>query len=139
MIVTVFRTRLRPGLGDEYRALVRRMIELAASMPGFVSHKDFTADDGERVTIVEFAHEEGQRTWQTNPEHRVAQKLARDKYYTEYHIQVCTLDRESKFKAAEKGRSAAGLTAAARRAIYPVTKAASAPPTGIEYGKVHRA
>jgi hypothetical protein len=28
-----------------------------------------------------------------------AQKLARTKYYTEYHVQVCTLDRESKFKA----------------------------------------
>jgi heme-degrading monooxygenase HmoA len=107
MIVTVFRSRLRPGVGDEYRAMVRRMVELAETMPGYISHKDFTAEDGERVTIVEFANAEGQRAWQTNPEHRTAQKLARDKYYTEYHIQVCTLDRESKFKAAE--------TAAARQ------------------------
>ena len=44
----------------------------------------------------------GQRAWQTNPEHRAAQKLAREKYYTEYHIQVCTLDRESKFKLPEQ-------------------------------------
>jgi hypothetical protein len=28
--------------------------------------------------------------------------LAREKYYTEYHIQVCTLDRESKFKLSEQ-------------------------------------
>ena len=41
------------------------------------------------------------RAWRTNPEHRAAQKLAQEKYYTEYSIQVCTLDRESKFKAAE--------------------------------------
>jgi heme-degrading monooxygenase HmoA len=108
MIVTVFRSRLRPGVGDEYRAMVRRMIELAETMPGYISHKDFTADDGERVTIVEFAHEEGQRTWQTNPEHRAAQKSARDRYYTEYHIQVCTLDRESKFKAAETAEARQG-------------------------------
>jgi len=106
MIITVFRTRLKPGLGDEYRALVRRMIELAETMPGFISHKDFTADDGERVTIVEFEHEEGMRVWRTNPEHQAAQKLARDKYYTEYHIQVCTLDRESKFKVQEGVASA---------------------------------
>jgi heme-degrading monooxygenase HmoA len=39
------------------------------------------------------------RAWRTNPEHLAAQKLARTKYYTEYHVQVCTLDRESKFKA----------------------------------------
>jgi len=107
MIVTVFRSRLKPGVGDEYRVLVRRMIELAATMPGYISHKDFTADDGERVTIVEFEHDEGQRAWRTNPEHLVAQKLARQKYYTEYHIQVCTLDRESKFKAQEAAQPAA--------------------------------
>ena len=101
MIVTVFRSRLRPGLRDEYVALANRMRELAKTMPGYVSHKDFFSDDGERVAIVEFANEAGQRAWQTNPEHRAAQKLAREKYYLDYHIQVCTLDRESKLKAAD--------------------------------------
>jgi heme-degrading monooxygenase HmoA len=101
MIVTVFRSRLRPGVRDEYVALVERMTELARTMPGYISHKGFFADDGERVTIVEFAHEEGMRAWRTNPEHRAAQKLAPEKYYTEYSVQIGTLDRESKFKAAE--------------------------------------
>ena len=100
MIVTVFRSRLRPGVRDEYVALVERMNELARTMPGYISHKGFFAEDGERVTIVEFEHEEGLRAWRTNPEHRAAQKLAREKYYTEYHVQICTLDRESKFTAA---------------------------------------
>jgi heme-degrading monooxygenase HmoA len=99
MIVTVFRSRLKPGVRDEYIALVERMNELARTMPGYISHKGFFADDGERVTIVEFEHEEGLRAWRTNKEHQAAQKLAREKYYTEYSVQVCTLDRESKFKA----------------------------------------
>src|SRR6267154_3358764 len=101
MIVTVFRSRLMPGVREDYVALVDRMVELAETMPGYISHKGFFADDGERVTIVEFEHEEGMRAWRTNAEHRAAQKLAREKYYTEYHVQVCTLDRESKFKATE--------------------------------------
>jgi heme-degrading monooxygenase HmoA len=99
MIVTVFRSRLRPGLREENVALANRMKELAQTMPGYISHKDYYADDGERVAVVEFAHEEGQRAWQTNPEHRAAQRLARERYYIDYHIQVCTLDRESKFHA----------------------------------------
>ena len=99
MIVTVFRSRLRPGLRDEYVALAHRMRELAKTMPGYIAHKDYFSDDGERVAIVEFANEEGQRAWQTNPEHRAAQKLAREKYYLDYHIQVCTMDRESKWAA----------------------------------------
>jgi heme-degrading monooxygenase HmoA len=107
MLITVFRSRLRPGVRDEYVALVAEMEKIARAMPGYISHKGFFADDGERVTIVEFEHEEGLRAWRANPEHIAAQKLAREKYYTEYHVQVCTLDRESKFKAKDAGQTAA--------------------------------
>jgi heme-degrading monooxygenase HmoA len=106
MLVTVFRSRLRPGVRDEYVALAERMNEIAKTMPGYISHKGFFADDGERVTIVEFEHEEGLRAWRTNPEHVAAQQLARRKYYAEYHVQVCTLVRESRFEA--KATAAAG-------------------------------
>ncbi|HUZ31851.1 MAG TPA: antibiotic biosynthesis monooxygenase [Xanthobacteraceae bacterium] len=101
MLVTVFRSRLRPGVRDDYSLVVERMSELARTMPGYISHKTFHADDGERCTIVEFENEEGLRTWRTNAEHLAAQKMARQKYYTEYSVQVCTLDRESKFTVKE--------------------------------------
>ena len=51
-ILTVFRNRLRPEHRDEYSATSERMTELAREMPGFVDAKTFTADDGERVTVV---------------------------------------------------------------------------------------
>ena len=106
MIITVFRSRLKPGVRDEYVALVERMNELARTMPGYISHKGYFAEDDERTTIVEFEHEEGLRAWRTNPEHIAAQKLGRQKYYTEYRVQVCTLDRESKFNAEEAAKRA---------------------------------
>jgi heme-degrading monooxygenase HmoA len=74
------------------------MAELARTMPGYISHKGFFADDGERITIVEFEHEEGLRAWRRNPEHVAAQILG-GRSINEYHVQVCTLDRESQFKA----------------------------------------
>lgn len=101
MIVVVFRSRLRPGVREEYVALVDAMSAIARTMPGYTSHKGFFADDGERVTIVEFEHAEGLRAWRTNPQHLAAQKLAREKYYIEYHVQVCTLDRASRFTASD--------------------------------------
>jgi heme-degrading monooxygenase HmoA len=107
MIVTVFRSRLRPGLREEYVALVARMAEIARTIPGYVSHKGFFADDGERVTIVEFEHEEGMRAWRTHPEHIAAQRAGRDTYYEEYSLQICELQRESKFKRAEHQPQAA--------------------------------
>jgi len=101
MIVTVFRSRLRPGVRDEYVALANRMAELAATMPGYISHKGFFADDGERVTVVEFESEEGMRAWRMHPEHRAAQRKAREIYYSEYSLQVCELVRQSRFKLEE--------------------------------------
>jgi heme-degrading monooxygenase HmoA len=74
MIVTVFRSRLMPGVREEYVSLVDCMVELAATMPGYISHKGFFAEDGERVTIVEFESEEAQRVWRMQPEHREAQR-----------------------------------------------------------------
>jgi heme-degrading monooxygenase HmoA len=117
MIVTVFRSRLMPGVRDEYLVLAQRMNELAATMPGYISHKGFFADDGERVTVVEFESEEGMRAWRMHPEHIQAQRKARQSYYSEYSLQVCELVRESNFKRA------GGAPFEARRARTPSASA----------------
>ena len=98
MIVTVFRSRLMPGVRDEYVTAVDRMIELASAMPGFISHKGFFADDGERVSIIEFESEETLRAWRMHPEHREAQRKAREIYYADYSVQICQIMRETSFK-----------------------------------------
>ena len=116
MIVTVFRSRLMPGLQDEYVALVDRMQQIARTIPGYISHKGFWADDGERVTIVEFEHEEGQRAWRMHPEHIEAQKLGRLKYYEMYDIKVAKVIFEPSFRA-ETDAADRGLTGADRGAI----------------------
>ena len=102
MIVTVFRSRLMPGLQDEYVALVERMRDIAMTIPGYISHKGFWAEDGERVTIVEFEHEEGQRAWRTHPEHVEAQRLGRERYYATYDIKVGTVAQHSNFDRSAK-------------------------------------
>ena len=99
MIVTVFRSRLRPDVREDYVALANRMNEIARTMPGYISHKGFFAEDGERVTVVEFEHEEGMRAWRMHPEHRAAQKLARERFYEEYSVQVCDVTREARFSS----------------------------------------
>ena len=93
-IMTIFRSRLRPEHEEEYHEVAPRIEQLAKSMPGFVAIKAFAAPDGERVSIVEFASEEEHRAWREHPEHRVAQKLGREKFYSEFRIQVCRLERD---------------------------------------------
>jgi heme-degrading monooxygenase HmoA len=95
MIVTIFRSRLVPEATEEYPLVAERMSELALSIPGHVSHKTFTAEDGERVTIVEFATREAQQAWATHPDHIAAQKKGRTEFYSEYRLQVCSVERTS--------------------------------------------
>lgn len=97
MIVTVFRSRVKPEAQEEYARWAAHMSELARQMPGYISHKGFVAEDGERVTIVEFASEQTQRAWSLQPEHVEAQKKGRSSFYLEYRIQVCEMRRESRF------------------------------------------
>lgn len=95
MIVTVFRSRLNAESQDEYQQSAARMSELAKGIAGYVSHKGFTAADGERVTIVEFDSEEGLRAWATHPEHVQAKKMGRQLFFSEYRVQVCKVLRDS--------------------------------------------
>ena len=102
MIVTVFRSRLRPENADQYFEWAARMGALARTMPGYVSHKSFTAEDGERVTIVEFRDAESQRRWSTQMDHADAKKRGRADFYVEYKLQICELMRESVYTASER-------------------------------------
>jgi heme-degrading monooxygenase HmoA len=97
MIITVFRSRVRPEAQEEYGRWAARMSELARQMPGYLSHKRFVAEDGERVTIVEFESEETQRAWAQQREHVEAKKKGRASFYSEYRIQICTVQRDSSF------------------------------------------
>ena len=97
MIVTVFRSRVKPEVQEEYMQWASRMSELAKGMPGYISHKGFLAEDGEKVTIVEFETEEAQRAWSHHPEHIDAKKKGRADFYVEYKIQTCSLLREATY------------------------------------------
>lgn len=97
-VVTVFRSRLRPGVEEEYLPLAQHMEDLARQMPGFVDFKTFTADDGERVSIITFADPPSQAAWRDHPEHREAQRRGREELYETFVVQVCRLAGERRFE-----------------------------------------
>ena len=55
----------------------------------------FTAEDGERVTLVTFADRASARRLARHPEHREAQRAGVRDYYEEYSISVGEVDRAS--------------------------------------------
>ncbi len=89
MVVTIFRSRLDEEYLEEYQSIAPDIFKLAQSMPGFISFKSFSSTDGERVSIIEFETLEYLQAWRDHPEHQKAQELGRERFYTEYKIQVC--------------------------------------------------
>jgi heme-degrading monooxygenase HmoA len=96
MIVVVFRSRLKEGMADALNALGAEMYALASAMPGFLSYKDFAAEDGEFITIIEFETLEQVNDWRDHPEHRMAQKRGQTEFFQEYIIQVSEVIRTLK-------------------------------------------
>ena len=92
--LTVFRSRLNEAERADYTEMVQRMIALVKTMPGFLSIKTFTAEDGERVSLVEFATAADEQAWAHNPEHGKAMDKGRSTFFLDYNIKVCSVERE---------------------------------------------
>jgi heme-degrading monooxygenase HmoA len=75
------------------------MYELASSMPGFISYREYTSTDGESVAIVEFESHETLAAWRNHPEHVQAQAAGRERYFGEYRITVCESKRDYSFRS----------------------------------------
>ena len=98
MMVVVFRSRLREGVREAFAARDGEVFAWAEKMPGFVSSKDFVAEDGERLAVIEFRSDEDLKAWRDHEGHRAAQRQGRDEFFAEYTLQVCELVREMRFK-----------------------------------------
>ncbi len=59
--------------------------------------KAYTAEDGERLTIVRWRDLETLKKWREDPEHRAAQGAGRARWYEHYELEVAEVVRESRF------------------------------------------
>jgi heme-degrading monooxygenase HmoA len=88
-ILTVFRSRLRSDVPEEYWRLAGEMERRASEIEGFVEYKVFTAPDGERLSLAIFDSIEAEALWREHVDHREAQRRGRDRFYDEYDVSVC--------------------------------------------------
>lgn len=99
MILAVLRSRLKPNIQEDYSPVSKRMSELAPTIPGYISHKGFVAEDGERVTIVEFESEAALQDWRVHPEHVDAKRHGYRNFYTHFDYQICSVTHEKHWAA----------------------------------------
>lgn len=88
MHVEVFRHRVDPAFQGEFDALYARMVTVIGGLRGYISHKVFTAEDGEKVLIGYFEDLEAVEVWDRHPEHRYAKERGRTDVFLSYDVVV---------------------------------------------------
>jgi antibiotic biosynthesis monooxygenase (ABM) superfamily enzyme len=97
MIISVGGSTVKQGLDPKMEAEEERMVAeldaLVRSMPGFISLKDYQAEDGEWITILRFENEEDLRRFRDHPVHVTYQQVV-DEYYDAFWVQSAETFRE---------------------------------------------
>ena len=91
MYVVIFRARIR-SFDAEYSAIAARMRELALSEFGCLEFQAVTEGKDE-VALSYWPSEESIRAWKAHPEHLLAQRSGRERWYESYTVQVAQITR----------------------------------------------
>ena len=90
VVFTSVRTAADP-LG--YAATAERMVELARQQPGFLGIESARGEGGVGITVSYWSSEEAIRAWHDEAEHRLAQAAGREKWYAQFQLRVCRVER----------------------------------------------
>ncbi|TDF38303.1 antibiotic biosynthesis monooxygenase [Alteromonadaceae bacterium M269] len=87
VIFTSLRTEVDEGYGDT----ALRMLELAEEQPGYLGYE--SARDGVGITISYWSDLDAIKSWKKQAEHREAQRLGREKWYSAFTIRIAKVER----------------------------------------------
>ncbi|MFK7778686.1 MAG: antibiotic biosynthesis monooxygenase [Gimesia sp.] len=93
VIFTSTRTECQEG----YEETAARMEELARRQPGFLGIESFRSPENKGVTISYWKDLSAIQAWKQNPEHLIAQRLGKQKWYKDFTIEVAKIESASHF------------------------------------------
>jgi len=94
----IFASR-RTGGDHGYGEMAERMVELAREQPGFLGIEAARGADGFGITVSYWRDEASIAAWKAQAEHRVAQRLGRERWYAGYVLRIARVERSYGFEA----------------------------------------
>lgn len=95
-------TSQRTAEDQGYGLMADRMVELAASQPGFLGVESTRGPDGLGITVSYWKDEASIKAWKANAQHQVAQATGKKVWYADYMLRVARVERAYD-KASSKG------------------------------------
>lgn len=91
-------TSVRADSDDGYQQTAVRMLELAAQQDGFLA-VDSAREERLGITISYWRDLESIQAWKKQTEHMQAQQQGKEKWYTNYQVRICKVERSYGFEA----------------------------------------
>lgn len=88
----IFSSQRTPG-DNGYGEMADRMVELAATQPGFLGIESTRGEDGFGITVAYFDTPENIANWKRNAEHREAQQLGHKLWYQHFELRIAKVER----------------------------------------------
>lgn len=92
------RTQSKSG----YEDAAKRMMNLAATQPGYLGFESARESGGVGISISYWDSPESITNWKKNSEHLAAQESGRTEWYSNYTTRICKVDRGYNFGAVAK-------------------------------------
>jgi heme-degrading monooxygenase HmoA len=89
---------MRTGIDEGYSTMAEEMERLVEQQDGYLGNESFRNEEGFGVTISYWRDLDAVKAWKANNEHLSAQKNGRNKWYSEYKIRICRIERDYDFK-----------------------------------------
>ena len=89
-------TSLRTEDDNGYAAMSDKMEELALLEPGYLGIESARSNLG--ITISYWESLDAIKNWKSNLDHKLAQKLGREKWYSHFKIRICKVERDYGFE-----------------------------------------
>ncbi|WP_375582703.1 antibiotic biosynthesis monooxygenase family protein [Cyclobacterium xiamenense] len=91
----IFTSIKRSEAGQDYIDMAREMEELVRNQPGYLGHE--SARDSLGITVSYWESLEAIAAWKKEARHRQAQQQGREKWYQQYIIRICKVEKEYRF------------------------------------------
>lgn len=85
-------TSVRTEVDEGYAQMAGKMVQLAAEQPGYLGME--SAQDGLGITVSYWDSLEAIKHWKNNLEHREAQKLGHEKWYSHFKTRISKVERD---------------------------------------------
>ncbi|MFN8322516.1 MAG: antibiotic biosynthesis monooxygenase [Chitinophagales bacterium] len=94
-------TSIRTPGDNGYIVMAEKMHELAKLQPGYLGMESAREEIG--ITISYWKDLESIRLWKQNADHQLAQQKGKEKWYDQYKIRICQVERDYGFGNADVG------------------------------------